>query len=657
KRKGQGVQTSHHFASSGVYPVTLTVDDNTGLGNSSKQSQLSVHINGPPEAVIRTDGALFCVGEHILFDGSSSQDPENGPLRYLWNLGEGEEVEDATPVHIYDKPGDYSISLRVFDDSGLACNSAQAKKNIHLLAAPVAQAGADLEVCTNTNVAFDGTASRGGNRPIIGYEWNFGDGNNAVGAKASHVYTEPGVYAARLSIQTPDLGACDNRSEDECKVQVFAAPRADFKAEQGCVGEAVDFDATESAALNDDNAEYSWAFGDTTTATGVSTQHVYTRAGHYEASLKVSSKKNTLCNTSENSKKIKINQPPVARIRSSRAGQELNFETPQVVLPNALLHFSAEESNDNDGVIKKINWDFGDGQQAEGWFTAHSFQQPGAYTVRLTIEDDTALACNTAQATMDILVVEQSVLGITGPDRVCVQQAVHYELTGEAQEVRWDLGLKHIMNGTKIATSFKQSGSQVIHTLVDGQAGPTMKVEVLSLPEVELPDRISVFVGEELSLTPLPRNTTGGQSEFRWDTGDGKNIEGKIFKHVYSQPGTYTVHLTMSGAVLPCLVAAQEVVVTVFPLPVAHILYQPAELFAGGARDEALFQVKMDRGLGKWIFYWDFGDESKAKGAVVNHVFEQPGTYVVTLTLLDGSGVAKQPYSFSQEVVVRAHRD
>ena len=180
--------------------------------------------------MIRTDGEQFCVGEYVLFDGTLSNDPEGGPLRYVWDLGDGQQVEDANPVRVYDKAGDYPINLTVFDDSGLQCNAGQARKNIQLIAAPVARAGEDIEVCSNAPVAFDGTASSGGDRPIISSTWDFGDGSSDVVAKANHIYKEPGLYLARLTVKTPELSRCDNQAEDERKVQVLAAPRADFRA-------------------------------------------------------------------------------------------------------------------------------------------------------------------------------------------------------------------------------------------------------------------------------------------------------------------------------------------------------------------------------------------------------------------------------------------
>ena len=681
KSSGQGVTVSHQFAAPGLYPVRLRVDDNTGLGNSTDSKQIAVQINGSPQAVIRTDGEQFCVGEYVLFDGSLSSDPEGGPLRYVWDLGDGQQVEDASPIRVYDKAGDYPINLTVFDDSGLKCNTGQARKNIQLIAAPVARAGKDVEVCSNAPVSFDGTASSGGERPITSFTWDFGDGSSDVVVKTNHIYKEPGLYSARLTVKTPESGRCDNQAEDERKVQVLAAPRADFKAgfraglraDNACIGEALTFDASESAAANGASTQYSWDFGDgatsSTGSSGVTVAHSYDRAGRYTVRLKADMPENAVCNSSESSREIKINQPPVPRIRWSAAGQAMSFETPQTVLPNTRLRFSAAESVDKDGVVKKLYWDFGDGQQGEGWFVEHSFKEPGQYLVRLTVEDDAGLSCSKAQAELPVFVIEPLVQ-IQGPKQACVNQAIRYTLSpltdqtdqiGQEGQVHWDFGNGLKGQGREVEVTFHQAGVREIHTVVDRQSGPSQIVQVRSLPKLVVPEHLTVLANEEMSITPLLLNNTGIQPLFSWESGDGTTVQGPVFRHVYRQSGKYTVRLqgrSKTGDGESACRAVENAVekiiaVTVLPLPEVEILHKPEQVFSGGARDEVLFQAKLGTGQGNWTYHWDFGDKGKAEGAAVNHLFQKPGTYTVTLTLINGDGFARKSYSFSREIVVQ----
>ncbi|MCI5168036.1 MAG: PKD domain-containing protein, partial [Candidatus Electrothrix sp. GM3_4] len=102
----------------------------------------------------------------------------------------------------------------------------------------------------------------------------------------------------------------------------------------------------------------------------------------------------------------------------------------------------------------------------------------------------------------------------------------------------------------------------------------------------------------------------------------------------------------------------KKIAVTVLPLPEVQILHEPEHVFSGGARDEVLFQASLRNGhgnwsRGNWSYHWNFGDKGKAEGVAVSHLFQKPGTYVITLTLINGNGIARKPYSFSRKIVVQ----
>ena len=57
------------------------------------------------------------------------------------------------------------------------------------------------------SVTFDGSSSNDDDGSIVTYTWNFGDGSpDAVGSRASHVYSDPGNFDSRLTV-TDNRGA------------------------------------------------------------------------------------------------------------------------------------------------------------------------------------------------------------------------------------------------------------------------------------------------------------------------------------------------------------------------------------------------------------------------------------------------------------------
>ena len=91
-----GEVVTHAYPRSGIFPVTLTVDDGTGLGNAVAVDSTRVVIDARPIAVAGANRDV-CSGDAILFDGSASSDPDGGLLRYDWDFGDGTGSEHRQP--------------------------------------------------------------------------------------------------------------------------------------------------------------------------------------------------------------------------------------------------------------------------------------------------------------------------------------------------------------------------------------------------------------------------------------------------------------------------------------------------------------------------------------------------------------------------------
>lgn len=63
-----------------------------------------------------------------------------------------------------------------------------------------AHAGRDKNVAIGRNVTFDGSGSTGPLDTSLTYIWDFGDGQSFDAIKASHIYNEPGIYKATLTL-------------------------------------------------------------------------------------------------------------------------------------------------------------------------------------------------------------------------------------------------------------------------------------------------------------------------------------------------------------------------------------------------------------------------------------------------------------------------
>src|SRR5688572_16606607 len=81
---------------------------------------------------------------------------------------------------------------------------------------PVAAAGVDFTAEVGVQVALDGTGSMDADGEIVIARWTFGDGAEADGLVATHVYQLAGSYVATLTLTDDDRAV----STDEVIVQV-----------------------------------------------------------------------------------------------------------------------------------------------------------------------------------------------------------------------------------------------------------------------------------------------------------------------------------------------------------------------------------------------------------------------------------------------------
>ncbi len=123
-----------------------------------------------------------------------------------------------------------------------------------------------------------------------------------------------------------------------------------------------------------------------------------------------------------------------------------------------------------------------------------------------------------------------------------------------------------------------------------------------------------------------------------WDFGDGTNATGATADHAYSSSGTYVVTLKITdddGAV-----DSAFSIITVLALnqpPVAAFTESATTVFTN---DIIQFNASASYDPDGTItsYSWDFGDGNVATGAVVEHAYEDDGTYNVTLTVTDDEG-------------------
>lgn len=269
-------------------------------------------VNREPRAVIDAKPTQGPAPLSVSLDAHYSHDDDGAILETRWDLGDpaatGSRLESAL-VHEYETPGTYIAKLTVTDDEG-ATNSQQLAIVV-TNPPPVANAAAsDLAPHPGDDVKFDGSGSTDRFGTIVGYHWDFGDGQTACTDKATHAYKNGGTYTVTLTVTddggltaqaaltvvvkpgssncTPGPGNGGTCGGNDVKpLAVITIPYGYTSCSGGTAGVPLTFDGTASRAVTGEIKLYQWDFGDGATASGKTVTHTYATPWRYTVTLTV----------------------------------------------------------------------------------------------------------------------------------------------------------------------------------------------------------------------------------------------------------------------------------------------------------------------------------------------------------------------------------
>ncbi len=636
---GQKVQ--HVFPGAGSYPVTLRVDDGSGVDNAQDVDATTVIINAAPVANAGGNKDV-CSGQSVLFDASGSSDADGDLLKYLWDFGDDSGSDVINPSKTYEMPGTYPVTLTVEDESGSLRGSDLDRIAVIVREGPIANAGADMTVCVNQEVRMDGSASTDADGSVNAYEWTFGDGSRASGATPIKSFERAGEYTVTLTITGDAIGECSPLDTDTVQVSVLPARSQSISAvDRAPVSEPVQF----SAVLGDEAGtgtpvQYDWNFSDGGTAQGAEVSHIFEAPGEYLATLTTTLEGGTQdCGQLVSRHKLLVNAAP-----------EPAIDAPEQMAVGVLTRFDASAALDSDGVITRYFWDFGDGNSGEGVSVLHRYDTPGPYQVSLVVEDDAEVANSVKRLTREVLVTPAPLTGVSLPGALCAGVAQEWQLAlDETVTVNWDFGDGTMAQGPTVSHSYAKPGLYPLQVSTDDGRGlpnsqqrEELYARVNAPPTADAgPDRV-VCPGEEVVFRAGAYDLDGEVTDLTWQFSDGQTLSGTEVIRRFDRAGPVTVTLVAqdnSGAT--CNIGTDEARILVNAAPQVTA-GEDRQTPVGAAHDVLRFDASgaLDPDGDGVEISWDFGDGATGFGAVTRHAYGVPGTYTATVTARDSTGLA-----------------
>lgn len=469
-------------------------------------------------------------------------------------------------------------------------------------------------------------------------EWKLDDSISIVGSEASFSSEVLGNHI----VATTFLDECGRTITviDSFKVVNNIMPKAEFQftSREICPGEIINF-----FNLDNNVKKLLWTFGDGTTSQQDQTSHRWSAMGKYPITLTVTNNcdlKSTVLDTVLVKNINKITNP----------FSTLFARNP--VCPFSDVPFSLPQSTYIEYPnIKKISWNFGDGETSELSEVSHQYKNVGTYTPSIKITnycgyDSTfflspVTVSNSLPSRISLAYFKIEV------DTVCRESQVRFK-ANEGAFWLWDFGDGTISTLKNTTHKFSSPGKKKISLKsADGCGHERTYYDSVVVVDnynkkifntASYPNPIKVCPNDSILLS----STWDGADTIIWDLGDGnKKTSNLPVLHAYKNAGIYKAiakPLSYIGCANFIADTINIAVETNIKLP--NILLD-INLIPSSCQ-KVNFGILNNTGLSRYTSSFDFGDNTKLTSheVIVPHTYSQTGNYALKVKVANGCNYA-----------------
>lgn len=554
----------------------------------------------------------------LLCSFTNNSTSSNGPVTFRWDFANGNFSSDTNPSAIFVNSGTYRVRLIATD----GIESDTVTKSIVVFRIPQANFQAPTTtVCLGDTLFLNGNVTLG-DAPIRDYAWGFGNGVASSIANPFYVYTQTGSYDITLVIQ--DTNRCSISQTRNQYIQVVNNPAASFTASPSvsCAqSQLVNFTNTSTG----NGLTYLWQLTNIQQSTAANPSHTYSNET-YSVSLTVTDQNGCTSTTSQSVSVEELQADFFANRTEACTDEQIYFS-----------------NTSNIGGVS--SWDFGDGATSSATSPYHAYAQPGIYTVTLT---QIAAGCTDVIQRVAYIEIRQGIVpGFTtsgGPTSCNELAPITFISTTQDSGLSytWHFGDSSPQGSDSIVEhTYTANGLYtVLLTITDGNG---------CVSNTRTTVQISTFVPTpDFNVSGVPcrggtvnfANTTAQGYNlfsfaygFLWTFGDGDSSTAPVPTHVYDQPGTYTVTLTVTNSVGCDSTIVKPNFITIDTVGVD---FNVSETFSPCPPFVTIFNSTTTHS--DLTYDWNFGDGLTDTAQHPTHIYFHPGIFDVSLTVRTGNG-------------------
>lgn len=649
-----GLPFNKWFTESKTYTVSLSTKTADGCISNPVSKNFTVH------AVPVTDFSLpsgICMpGGQAVFTNKTAI-PDNSPLSYQWNFGDGTNSTDVNGAHTYATVRAYTVSLKATSSHGCTSDTSLVLPASAFVNKPVADfTVSNIKPCEGAVVNFTDKSTAAGSLAI--WEWGFGDGTTSTIQNPTKAYAG---YASRMvSLVVKDNRGCISDTSKK-PLTVYANPNLGMSYPVGCLPEngVVNFTSTVTTPDSQPVQAYLWNFGDPAanasnpnTSTIANPSHKYT-AGSYTVTLKATTVNGCMADSAWN---IRLHPRPQIQYGPVLTPVCLNTAAPVSVATASITNGVA-----GTGIYT------GAGTTGQGSFNPAS-ANIGNHTIRYVFTSDNGCK-DSAAASIWVHAVPTALY--TSPADICLDQAATFtnqstidnavDANARIAAWTWNFGDGNAdevkTNGqpfNKIFTTPKSYTVTLSTTSTDGckstTFSKTIAVHALPVADFSLPSGICMPDGQATftNKSSIAEQTT---LTYAWNFGDGSSSTAQNPSHSYKAVQNYTVGLSATSF-FGCSAD------TSYVLSAAAFVARPVVAFDVSSdkpcEGSILNFTDRSTSAGNIVSWdWSFGDGTKSAVQNPSKTYSKFGSYTVRLLVTDNKGCSSDANAAGRMVQVR----
>lgn len=532
---GSGATTQYLYPLAGTYPVRLIVTDANGCRDTVQQN---IQWYPRPVIAVNIPPGVGCAPYTMLFDNQSY--PING-YTTQWNFGDGNSSTQASPVHTYQNPGSYHVTLLI--TSPLNCQ-ATFEDTIEIFPRPNAAFTATFDLCAIAPVHFNesSTPSTSGS-PLVQWQWNFGDGTPLLLAgDTSHLYGLAGNFNVELVVT--DAQGCTDTARQVVAWHPAPIVAVDVSDSIGCQPLVVNF-VNNSYPIN--GYTTTWTFGDGGSSPLASPVHVYQQHGTFLVHLHIVSPTGCLGDFYDT---VTVWQKPLASFYTSYDSCSIS----------EVRIFDTAQPNQAGTPLTLWDWQFGNG--SGGQFgtsfgdTVVNYTPLNTYQLQLVVQD--ANGCrDTLQQTLNYFpapVFPVASHSLTG----CAPQTIaftnHPNNNAPGYGSVWNFGNGQTSTVFDTTVVYPERGVYYASLTVTSAAGcvqvfrDTIRINGNPVAHFTINYDSCALNGPVELMNASIASPDGILTQWLWTFGDGSGGTNYKETHYYADTGTYTVTMRVTDA-------------------------------------------------------------------------------------------------------------